>query len=245
MSVMSSDGCLVMVSDERSSSYASSSCSEGSGSEEEVEAVDGLVLMGSTRLRPAPPASSSSLTKARLYTQTFKSMFCRPDCTTAILPLAMHGNLRDNPFRLNIPTISPLLDFKDFFLPRSLCWRVLLNVLPSVSEDWVKALHSLRTNYQFLQTKFHTEEKLKDVTLDPTINNPLSQAEDSPWNQHFQDGELRRVIKQDVVRTFPEVEFFQSNSVRETLVNILFIYSRCHPEVGYRQVGTPEEFISH
>ena len=77
---------------------------------------------------------------------------------------------------------------------------------------------------------------MKDETLDPCINNPLSQAEESPWNQHFQDGELRKVIKQDVVRTFPEVEFFQSLGVRETLIDILFMYARCHPEIGYRQV---------
>ena len=141
-------------------------------------------------------------------------------------------------------------DFPEYFTnpldnfsppPRSLCWRVLLNVLPSASVDWIKAVQSLRSNYQFLQAKFYTEERLKDVTLDPAINNPLSQAEDSPWNQHFQDGEMRKVIKQDVVRTFPEVEFFQTNLVRETLVNILFVYARCHPEVGYRQVESHQD----
>jgi len=221
-SVTSSPPELVERKAGGSSSYASSSsgsCEEvdrRESSEEEVESVDGLVLMGSTRLRPAPEASSSTMSKARLYIQTFRSMFCRQDCTSAILPLALHGNLQDNPFR-------------------SLCWRVLLNVLPSSSMDWVKAMQTLRTNYQFLQAKFHTEERLQDVTLDPAINNPLSQAEDSPWNQHFQDGEIRRLIKQDVVRTFPEVEFFQTHVVRETLVNILFVYARCHPEIGYRQ----------
>ena len=109
-------------------------------------------------------------------------------------------------------------------------------MLPSSSLDWVTALQSIRSNYQFLQDKFHTDQKMKDVSLDPAINNPLSQAEGSPWNQHFQDGELRKLIKQDVVRTFPEVDFFQSHMVRETLVNILFVFARCHPEIGYRQV---------
>ena len=109
-------------------------------------------------------------------------------------------------------------------------------MLPSTSVDWVTALHSLRINYQFMLDKYHTEQKLQDVSLDPVINNPLSQAADSPWNQHFQDGEMRKMIKQDVVRTFPEVDFFQTTLVRETLVNILFVYARCHPEIGYRQV---------
>ena len=91
------------------SSYASSTDSDiGSGynsnssrrnSSEEPDSVDGLVLMGSTRLRPAPEIKSSMITKAKLYIQTFKSMFVRNDCTTAILPLALHGNLQNNPFR--------------------------------------------------------------------------------------------------------------------------------------------------
>jgi len=205
-----------------SSSYASSTDSEcGSSSSrrdssEEMESVDGLVLMGSTRLRPAPQASSSGLSKARLYVQTYLSMFSRLDCTSAILPLAMHGNLQNNPFR-------------------SVCWRVLLNVLPSSSVDWVTALQSIRTNYQFLNEKFQSAQKMTDLSLDPAINNPLSQEQESPWNQHFQDGEMRKMIKQDVVRTFPEVDFFQTPLVRETLVNILFVYARCHPEIGYRQ----------
>jgi TBC1 domain family protein 5 len=109
-------------------------------------------------------------------------------------------------------------------------------VLPSSSVDWVTALQSLRSNYCFLQEKFHIDQKMKDLSLDPAINNPLSQEQDSPWNQHFQDGEMRKMIKQDVVRTFPEVDFFQTHLVRETLVNILFVYARCHPEIGYRQV---------
>ena len=88
-----------------SSSYASSTDSEcGSSSSrrdssEEMESVDGLVLMGSTRLRPAPQASSSGLSKARLYVQTYLSMFSRMDCTSAILPLALHADLQNNPFR--------------------------------------------------------------------------------------------------------------------------------------------------
>ena len=109
-------------------------------------------------------------------------------------------------------------------------------MLPSSSVDWVTALQSLRSNYCFLQEKFHIDHKRKDLSLAPAINNPLSQEQDSPWNQHFQDGEMRKMIKQDVVRTFPEVDFFQTHLVRETLVNILFMYSRCHPEIGYRQV---------
>ena len=64
-----------------SSSYTSSTDSEGGdssssrNSSEEVESVDGLILMGSTRLRPAPEASKDSISKAKLYIQTYRSEF--------------------------------------------------------------------------------------------------------------------------------------------------------------------------
>ena len=191
--------------------------SSDESSEADQAAVDGLVLMGSSRLRPAPESSISCASKVNLYSQTFKMLFGQVDSTQTILPLALHGNLDKNPFR-------------------SCCWRIFLNVLPSNSQQWGAALQSSRENYKRLIAQFHTELKIKDTTIDPTINNPLSQDEESPWNQHFLDSELRKLIKQDVVRTFPEVDYFQSNEIREKLVNILFIYARVHPQVGYRQV---------
>ena len=39
----------------------------------------------------------------------------------------------------------------------------------------------------------------------------MSQAEDIPWNQHFQEGELRKMVKQDVERTSSEFEFSHGN----------------------------------
>ena len=93
--------------------------------------VDGLVLMGSTRLRPAPETSMDIVSKQVLYTQTFKKLFVRSDCTASILPLALHGNLHDSPFR-------------------SLCWRVFLNVLSGNSQQWTEGLKTVRNNYKVI-----------------------------------------------------------------------------------------------
>jgi len=198
--------------------FDSSNCSTEYDSEtgEDAQNVDGMVLMGSTRLRPAPEVSMDIVSKLKLYTQTFRKLFGRSDCTQTILPLALHGNLHDNPFR-------------------SLCWRVFLNVVPSSSDQWVASLTTVRENYKLLVDQFYTAQRLRDSSIDLTINNPLSQDEDSPWNQHFQDTELRKIVQQDVVRVFPELEFFQNNEIREKLSNILFIYARSHPDLSYRQ----------
>lgn len=206
----------------KSFDYDSDVCSstdsfDGGGGE---TGVDGLVLMGSTRLRPAASHTSMDMaSRQTLYTQTFLKMFGKSDCTPTILPLALHANLHNNPFR-------------------SLCWRVFLNVLPTNKDEWLVKIKSLRENYHFLKEKYHTSERLQDSSIDLAINNPLSQAEESPWNQHFQDTELRKVVQQDVIRVFPEVEYFQNNDIKEKLLNVLFLYARSHPDLGYRQVFT-------
>lgn len=61
----------------------------------------------------------------------------------------------------------------------------------------------------------------------------------SPWRQFFADEEFRRGIEQDVLRTYPEMDFFQTPDVQTTLLTILFCFSRRNPGVSYRQVGPP------
>lgn len=94
---------------------------------------------------------------------------------------------------------------------------------------------------------------LHDGRLDPAVNNPLSEVEESPWRQYFWDKDLRACIEQDVERTFeettgrgeekgrsgivrfPELEYFQSKTVRQMMVDVLFVYGRCNPTVAYKQ----------
>ena len=68
-------------------------------------------------------------------------------------------------------------------------------------------------------------------------DNPLSQSKQSIWNQHFCDKELCAVIKQDVVRTYPGVDFFRKPFIQETMTDILFCYARENPKMCYRQVS--------
>ncbi|KAF9559134.1 RabGAP/TBC [Agrocybe pediades] len=65
--------------------------------------------------------------------------------------------------------------------------------------------------------------------------NPLSLHDENPWNEWFAGVELRKVIYQDVERTFPDIAFFRENEVQTELTNILFLYSVSNPAIGYRQ----------
>ncbi|KAF9364919.1 TBC1 domain, member 5 [Mortierella sp. NVP85] len=78
---------------------------------------------------------------------------------------------------------------------------------------------------------------------DLEVNNPLSLAEDSPWQQFFMDSELKKIIKQDVERTLPDNDYFRSEKVQEQLNDILFIYCKINHDVSYRQ--GMHELVAH
>jgi len=76
---------------------------------------------------------------------------------------------------------------------------------------------------------------LDSQSTDLGVNNPLSQHEDNPWNVWLRDLELRKTIKQDVIRTFPELEYFRKRRTQAMLTDILHVYCKLHQDIGYRQ----------
>ncbi|KAH7340523.1 rab-GTPase-TBC domain-containing protein [Rhizoctonia solani] len=73
------------------------------------------------------------------------------------------------------------------------------------------------------------------VDLDLAQNNPLSLDESNPWKDYFASLELRKTIQKDVERTFPDVDYFRSAGAQRMLADILFVYSRAHEGISYRQ----------
>ncbi|KAL8570149.1 hypothetical protein ACOMHN_030946 [Nucella lapillus] len=118
---------------------------------------------------------------------------------------------------------------------RSICWRLFLEVLPEDMTAWSDKAHQDRMKYETLKCKLITNPRRAVDSVNVMVNNPLSQDEESPWNKFFQDNELRLTIKQDVIRTYPKIEFFQSNQMRNVMVDILFIFAKENPEVSYQQ----------
>uniref|UniRef100_A0A182PS53 Rab-GAP TBC domain-containing protein n=1 Tax=Anopheles epiroticus TaxID=199890 RepID=A0A182PS53_9DIPT len=142
--------------------------------------------------------------------------------------LAVRGDLRASPFR-------------------SVCWAVFLGVLESPgTDDWPRQRYEARAHYRQLKDQFvlNPHQQTTDVRDDP-----LSQSKQSLWNQHFCDQELCAVIKQDVVRTFPGVDFFRKPTIQELMTNILFCYARQFPAMCYRQgmheILAPLIFVIH
>ncbi|XP_053603479.1 TBC1 domain family member 5 isoform X2 [Plodia interpunctella] len=113
--------------------------------------------------------------------------------------------------------------------PRSLAWAILLNAVPPPNQDIVSSVQTHR--------KFYNDLKLK-LSMDPRAvigDDPLSQNDESAWKQHFCDNELKALILQDVVRTFPDELYFREKDVQDIMVEVLFFWARSHSHVGYRQ----------
>ncbi|PWZ02222.1 hypothetical protein BCV70DRAFT_156991 [Testicularia cyperi] len=74
-----------------------------------------------------------------------------------------------------------------------------------------------------------------NLVHDLSINNPLSLDESNPWKTYYAALDIRRVISQDVERTFPDLELFRDTRVQQGLTNALFVWSIQNEDVGYRQ----------
>ncbi|KAI7880453.1 RabGAP/TBC [Lichtheimia hyalospora FSU 10163] len=124
---------------------------------------------------------------------------------------------------------------------RSVYWKVFLEYFATPQPaTWSSAQTERRQRYSNLKRKYIEEPaeqmiKKSDDDLDLVANNPLAQTDNNPWQQYFEDSEIRKVIRQDVDRTFPDVEFFRSDQVQEQMTDILFIYCKLNQDVSYRQ----------
>jgi len=117
---------------------------------------------------------------------------------------------------------------------RSVAWQVFLEVLPGDIRQWVPVTTQNRERYTELKSHYVIDpHETEDMSL--TVNNPLSQEEQSPWAQFFQDNELRKVIMQDIKRTYPGELMFEQMEIRDIMLNILFIYAREQPDISYKQ----------
>ncbi|XP_034485289.1 TBC1 domain family member 5 [Drosophila innubila] len=138
-------------------------------------------------------------------------------------------NLDEDPESLRLAAFNGQLKMSKF---RSIHWALLLRVLNVDHRSW----HIQRTQQRSRYDKFRLDYVRNPHELAASDDDdPLSQSTQSVWNQYFSDQELFGVIRQDVVRTFPGVEFFRKALIQNAMTNILFYYAREHPYMCYRQ----------
>ncbi|XP_034664439.1 TBC1 domain family member 5 [Drosophila subobscura] len=138
------------------------------------------------------------------------------------------SNLDEDPETLRLAAFNGDLKMSKF---RSVYWALLLRVLNAEHRSW----HTQRQQQRSRYDKFRVDYVRNPHELVVPDDDPLSQSTKSVWNQYFSDQELFAVIRQDVVRTFPGVDFFRKELIQNAMVNILFYYAREHPYMCYRQ----------
>ncbi|KAJ5774263.1 hypothetical protein N7457_009159 [Penicillium paradoxum] len=99
--------------------------------------------------------------------------------------------------------------------------------------EWAPKLDESRDAYRALRDHFLRFIEHPD-DLESTVD-PLADDEQSPWQTLRHDETLRAEILQDVDRCLQENFFFQEPDTKSKLTDILFVYSKLNPDVGYRQ----------
>ena len=84
---------------------------------------------------------------------------------------------------------------------RTILWAKWLDILSPNIKDWSVDISRSRARYNNLK-QLHFHDKRLDLSLQLSVNNPLSQDDDSPWNQFFQDTELKDVIERVSISFF-------------------------------------------
>jgi hypothetical protein len=69
----------------------------------------------------------------------------------------------------------------------------------------------------------------------PEEDHPLAQSNDSAWARWFDNEERLGEIRKDLLRLHPGDAFFQKDDVQAALAEVLLLWSKEHPQMGYRQ----------
>ena len=153
---------------------------------------------------------------------------------------------------LGVPDGDPCL--------RATVWKLMLGYLPPERNQWDDVLAEKRA--QYLEFERHVtvsfeercggssgsggggeEELTREAASDDPLSTPLrsKKKSDSKWAEHFADEATREQISVDVLRTRPEMHFFNGESGPAALARqaemrrALFVYAKLNPGTGYVQ----------
>ncbi|PYH95529.1 RabGAP/TBC [Aspergillus ellipticus CBS 707.79] len=116
---------------------------------------------------------------------------------------------------------------------RSICWKAFLLFDDLDRAQWPQKIADSRSAYVALKAHF-----LKFINNPDDLQSnvdPLADDEESPWQTLRDDEQTMADISQDVDRCLQENFFFQEPTTKAKMNDILFIYSKLNPDLGYRQ----------
>ena len=115
-------------------------------------------------------------------------------------------------------------------LLRPIAWRIFLGILPcdivTTLSDWVDIVRKNRLEYMKKKARPPSKKMLDK-------GDPLTK--DGQWGSYFDDQSLRKVIDLDIQRTYQNKVLFCEQSMKDLLINILFVWSKENSYISYRQ----------
>ncbi|KAF4218534.1 hypothetical protein CNMCM6805_008058 [Aspergillus fumigatiaffinis] len=99
--------------------------------------------------------------------------------------------------------------------------------------QWSRRTSESRDAYTAL--KAHYLKYIEHPDDLPSTIDPLADDAESPWQTLRQDEQMRADISQDVDRCLQENFFFREPATKTKMIDILFIYAKLNPDLGYRQ----------
>jgi TBC1 domain family protein 5 len=117
---------------------------------------------------------------------------------------------------------------------RPVAWLIFLNILPyNHPENWKQIIDDNRTEYLTLKNSYITKEINNFIEIEEEKGNlKYEEAKEKLSNKDF---EIISLIKIDINRTYPEMDFFKNKEIKNILITVLYIYSKKFPLIGYNQ----------
>ncbi|KAM5430769.1 hypothetical protein McanMca71_005155 [Microsporum canis] len=116
---------------------------------------------------------------------------------------------------------------------RSVCWKAILLHREIDRSQWSIQLSDSREAYTSVRQHFLKYINNPDEL--PSTVDPLAEDAESPWESLRRDELIRDEISQDVERCLQENSFFHDPIVKLRLLDILFVFVKLNPDLGYRQ----------
>ncbi|KAF6772479.1 hypothetical protein AHF37_08371 [Paragonimus kellicotti] len=126
---------------------------------------------------------------------------------------------------------------------RSIYWRVYLGLLPLEIRQWDASLERYRKRFNEIDAHANRNPRFQN-----DLDHPLSENQFSLWRNYFHARDSKRLIGQDVDRTFPSVSYFRDPQVRDAMINVLYCYTEEYKfsyKQGMHELLAPVFFVLH
>lgn len=114
---------------------------------------------------------------------------------------------------------------------RPLIWKIILN---EKDYESIKSLSDIINIQRNKMNKYNTKIKLLN-SKKKFSKDPLDNSSDSEWKQFYQNQDVKKLLKLDLLRTYPSEDLFKSKYIQDLITNVLVLWSSENSELSYRQ----------